>query len=146
LAQCRYEYCSSCDDKGVCGIRELQVNTVLDQATVQAVDGGGDLVINDTYRYCIDYTEGQHSNKMVCAVVDTEAFASECGSVLTGIPMTTCDATGCECKPTTAEPDYTSLYVGFQTIDFATCYSGSATLSALFGAVVAGAASLFLLL
>jgi hypothetical protein len=149
LAQCRYDYCPSCDDQGVCGIREIQVNTMLDSATVQAVVDGGALVINDTFRYCIDYTEGQHSTKMVCAVVDTAAFASECGAIVqTGIPMTTCDATGCECQPTTTEPDYTSAFVGFQTIDFAACYSGSAARSAsvMFGAVLVGAASSLLLL
>lgn len=142
LAQCRYDYCEACDDNGVCGIREIQVNSYIEQEALQAVLEGGPLNI-DTYRFCVDYTEGEHSTKMVCSVIDTTVFNSECGSVLTGIPMTTCDANGCDCSAS-SEPDYSSLYVGFQTLDFGSCYdaidgqrSGSASVVTMIGGLVA---------
>ena len=142
LARCRYDYCEACDDNGVCGIREIRVNSYIEQETLQAVLEGGPLNI-DTYRFCVDYTEGAHTFKMICSVIDTTSFDSECGSVLTGIPMTTCDASGCDCSAST-EPDYNSLYVGFQTLDFGSCYeavdgqrSASATVITTFGGFLA---------
>lgn len=122
--ECRYDYCAECDNNGNCAQRVIEIDTIVTEEALNGVLGGGSLDLGETTKFCVDYTEGNYDDKMICVLVEN-SFEGCQGQNLMGLPFLTCSgSTGCECASGSAATD--SSFVGFETIGFQTCYDESA--------------------
>jgi hypothetical protein len=132
--ECRYDYCPECNEEyGVCGIRIVNINHVLDEESILAYyENGEELDIGDSKEYCVEYTDaGRGSKEPVCTTIANNFNTGICvGKQFTdleyGLPLLTCsEKRGCQCAGAAIDPS--SPFIGFETLKFETCYDPSAT-------------------
>lgn len=122
---CNYQYCTECNTtQGICGYRE--VNFDYKFTNQNEVDT---FLMNQTIpknlkeiQYCINYTEG----KTGTPCVDVGKYLDQqCSSnIVRNIPLLTCTETsGCICYKNGDTIDKNNPFVGFQTIEFESCYT-----------------------
>jgi hypothetical protein len=129
VVECRYDYCEACaKDLNFCGVRVIKIDhTVTEQAYATLLEQQSKLDLGSTKKYCIDYSDGgEFSSKSICIDID-DSFNTNCDSQFEdlpyGLPFLTCDETvGCQCAVSGGKSDTTSPFIGFEKLNFDSCY------------------------
>lgn len=131
--ECTYEYCRECDtERQFCGYRSVQIDTTLSNETIAALMvSPQNTTVAQTKKWCILYDEGELGGRETCIDVD-ESFNSDCESrwedLPYGLPLLSCDADkGCQCKIENSGIARTDPFIGFERLEFSSCYDATAS-------------------